>query len=161
MAATRFKPSLVVVSVDYDYDLHEIGFSMRTLGRIASGRELVIEGDGFPCEDEVTPDYWAFNVGHPGRVAVNCEDGREVFDGNFVADEEVGIEIYVSQENGEPFVLKDGARLSDAETQALSEQYKRYFRKTPLWKRMLKAWGEEAERLLEKFTIQPSYRRRS
>jgi len=158
MAKQRFKPTLVTVTIDYDYDIHEISFPMRTLGRIASGRKVVVEGDGFNCEGEVTEDYWAFNVGYPGSLSVNCEDGRDLFDGSFVSDDEVTIDIYVSDEHDLDLEQPEGDLLNQKDTWSLPDLYKEQLRKSPLWKRMMKAWAEEAEGLLEKFTIQSAFK---
>lgn len=78
------------IAVDTGYDVHFLTCAARTWMRIQRGKELVLRGPGFPVEDHVEQDYWAFNTREPGSVWVFTVEGFEVFLGN-IADGEVSV----------------------------------------------------------------------
>lgn len=75
------KSGSVRLSVDTGYDTHSMVMSQRTWKRIQSGASLSIKGQGFFIEGEKSQDVWSFNLIELGSVAVEAEDGFDVFSG--------------------------------------------------------------------------------
>ncbi|WP_005031710.1 hypothetical protein [Holophaga foetida] len=71
----------VVITVDYQYDIHSIRLSGRTYARIKAGKPVTIRGQGFFNEERWEVDRWRFNHGDQGTVCVFTDEGRDIFEG--------------------------------------------------------------------------------
>jgi len=155
MKTEPFRTRSVAITVDDGYDIHSIGFSMRTLGRILAGRPVSLKGQGYACEGEVVQDFWSFNDAEPGDLSVDCEDGRDVYKGNFITDPDLWFDLVVCQADGMPLPLAPGAEVPADEPGRLGEAWRAHLRTLPLWRRMVAGLGEDADKVLGRLDITP------
>ena len=70
------------ISVDYGYDIHSLEITASDWSKINAGEEVTVTGQGFPVEGEMEQDYWSFNFGQKGSFGIDCDSGRQVYDGS-------------------------------------------------------------------------------
>ena len=81
----RSKKKDINISIDYGYDNHEMKISAHQWTLIQTGTPLTITGEGFFVEGEIEEDYWAFNEGSKGSLSIDCDSGRQVYEGSIDA----------------------------------------------------------------------------
>jgi hypothetical protein len=64
------KSTSAAISVEWDYEEHDITLTPRNWARVKSGKPLEIRGKGYHYEGEFFSDYWTFDGGISGGLLV-------------------------------------------------------------------------------------------
>jgi hypothetical protein len=92
MPRLQHKTGTVAVSVDYEYDIHNVVLSKRTFDRIEAGESITKKGQGFPVEGECEQDWWIFNAESRWSIEVNTDQGWDIYRGS-LTDAKVWVRV--------------------------------------------------------------------
>lgn len=69
------------ITVNYGYDIHSVTVTQKVMDQIKRGEAVTVRGKGFYIEGDKERDDWSFNCTEPNSLAVQCENGHDIFTG--------------------------------------------------------------------------------
>ncbi len=82
---TKHQNGRVRLTVNYGYDIHSVEVSASTWQQIQGGDAVTVQGQGFFIEGVESQDVWTFNSPEAGALAVEADDGHQIFIGHMSA----------------------------------------------------------------------------